>query len=533
MYTGSVRLVATSLALALALLSGCSDPSRDALVVVHIDGNLTGIRQLRLQSTDQGGRLAREVLSPATPLSADLQLPHSLALRTEVGLRGSLDIEVSALDGNGATLESHTASAVAFAPGQTVEVHLCFGTGVGCMVDAGVMDASVRDGAPPTDGGPTPDGTIGPDAAPIVPVTNLQAADLVLGQSDFVSATVNAGSRSGRSLSLPTGVGAAASHVWIADQGNRRVLQWNTLPPATFATADFILGQTSTSTATLLAANYQSIATPGRVSASPSRLAISDTARNRVMLWTNLPAGNNSPASFILGQPDSVTTTAGKAADELDGPEGVWTDGTRVVVADTQNSRVLIWNSWPTQNGAPADLVIGRNAFGIGAGDGILPASATSMNGPIDVWSDGTRLYVCDFTNNRVLVWRSFPTATGQAADFAIGQSSLTASAANAGGGNVSAVGLEGPIAIVGGRNSIFIADLANLRVVVHTPPPSSSGEAADGVLGQAALNTRTITDLSTPMADRIHSPAALALDGNLLWVADPDWNRIERFSLR
>ena len=170
MYTGSVRLVATSLALALALLSGCSDPSRDALVVVHIDGNLTGIRQLRLQSTDQGGRLAREVLSPATPLSADLQLPHSLALRTEVGLRGSLDIEVSALDGNGATLESHTASAVAFAPGQTVEVHLCFGTGVGCMVDAGVMDASVRDGAPPPDGGPTPDGTIGPDAAPIVPL---------------------------------------------------------------------------------------------------------------------------------------------------------------------------------------------------------------------------------------------------------------------------------------------------------------------------------------------------------------------------
>jgi len=30
------------------------------------------------------------------------------------------------------------------------------------------------------------------------------------------------------------------------------------------------------------------------------------------------------------------------------------------MVADTQNNRVLIWNSIPTQNNQPADLVLGQ-----------------------------------------------------------------------------------------------------------------------------------------------------------------------------
>lgn len=36
--------------------------------------------------------------------------------------------------------------------------------------------------------------------------------------------------------------------------------------------------------------------------------------------------------------------------------------------------------------------------------------SATSLNGPYMLASDGARLAVADFGNNRVLIWNSFPT---------------------------------------------------------------------------------------------------------------------------
>jgi len=404
-------------------------------------------------------------------------------------------------------------------------VPVCFGGGVGCRPDGGVPDAG------PGPDGALPDGAPPLDGAPQLPVTNGQPGDLFLGQPDGTSATANNGGRSAHSLALPSGGAAAGGRLWVVDQLNRRTLQWSA-PPATNADADLVIGQMNGTLATQ-GLSYQLMPSPSRVSGSANRVAISDPGSNRVLLWTNLPAGNFGPASWVLGQNGSTTTTAGKNASQLEDPEGVWTDGDRVVVADSRNSRVLIWNAWPTQNGAPASLVIGRPAFGIGAGDGVPPASATSMNGAIDAWSDGTRLYVCDFNNNRVLVWRSFPTTNGQAADYVIGQSGPNAGSANAGQAGVNAAGLDGPIAVVGGRGSLFIADLANLRVVVHTPTPTTSGEPADAVLGQTDLVSRVITNLSAPVPSRIHAPAALGLDGAFLWVVDADWNRVGRYALR
>ena len=44
----------------------------------------------------------------------------------------------------------------------------------------------------------------------------------------------------------------------------------------------------------------------------------------------------------------------------LNHPTKVTTDGTRLIVADTYNHRVLIWNKIPTENYSPADVVIGQ-----------------------------------------------------------------------------------------------------------------------------------------------------------------------------
>ena len=87
----------------------------------------------------------------------------------------------------------------------------------------------------------------------------------------------------------------------------------------------------------------------------------------------------------------------------------------------------MVWNSVPTQNGQPANLVLGKPNFttfvetDLTQGD---PTSATAANllNPVSVTSDGIRLYVSDLAHNRVLIWNSIPTQNGQPADIALGQ---------------------------------------------------------------------------------------------------------------
>ena len=48
------------------------------------------------------------------------------------------------------------------------------------------------------------------------------------------------------------------------------------------------------------------------------------------------------------------------------------------------------------------------------------------MNWPQSVFIQGGKLYVADQGSNRILVWKSIPTLSGQPADYAIGQPDLT-----------------------------------------------------------------------------------------------------------
>jgi len=87
----------------------------------------------------------------------------------------------------------------------------------------------------------------------------------------------------------------------------------------------------------------------------------------------------------------------------------------------------------------------GENIAGQPAGAGNLTSgtpndgglSGASLSGPVGVWSDGTRLYVVDSGNNRVLVWNAIPSSPVPA-DFALGQpagaSNLTTNKPNGGG---------------------------------------------------------------------------------------------------
>ncbi len=95
-------------------------------------------------------------------------------------------------------------------------------------------------------------------------------------------------------------------------------------------------------------------------------------------------------------------------------------------IADTYDDRVLIYNKIPTTNHAPADLVIGQTSFTAFVQPDLTQtsavASATNMQTPVSVTTDGTRLFVADLAENRVMVWKTIPTANGTPCDYVIGQ---------------------------------------------------------------------------------------------------------------
>lgn len=370
-----------------------------------------------------------------------------------------------------------------------------------------------------TDDAPTADGPR-PDGAPAAVVHTNQTADLVLGQPDFASGSDNGCNSS--SL-LPLGVTEANGRLYAHD-GDERVLIWSPVPIGNNAPSAMVLGRTTfTDCASVTAVSASTVGGTGEVSAANGKLAIADPLHNRILLWRSIPISNGEAATAILGQSNGTNHSAGTSASQLSNPAGVWTDGIRVIVADQYNHRVLIWNSFPMTNAAPADVVVGQRDFAT-ATEPTTP-SASNLFAPASVWSDGIRLYVADSGHHRILIWNSLPTSNGEAADVVVGQSSFTTAASG-----LSATALFDPHGIVTAGDALFIADLQNDRVMVYTTIPTSNGASATFVLGQPSLDVGA--DNPPPTASSLSNPRDLAVTTDHIWVTDEKHRRILRFSL-
>ncbi len=170
---------------------------------------------------------------------------------------------------------------------------------------------------------------------------------------------------------------------------------------------------------------------PTAVASDGTILAVADTSNNRVLIWKSIPTNFGQPADIVLGQKDFTSVAlVTVTASSLRGPQGVWIQNGKLFVADTENDRVLIWNSIPTQNNQAADVVLGQPNFTtasqVNQVNLSLPTTASIMLSPTSVTSDGTRLYVADLGYNRVLIWNSIPTTNQKPADVEIGQKDMT-----------------------------------------------------------------------------------------------------------
>lgn len=258
-----------------------------------------------------------------------------------------------------------------------------------------------------------------------VSTTDGAAAQFVLGQAD---ATSNVGGTARDRLALPASAFIGGGKLVVADSGNNRVLIWNTLPDSFGDLPDVVVGQVDFNTSTSGVSATQ-LAFPTSAIIANGRLLIADQNNNRVLVWNAVPTANGAAADFVLGQADFTTRLADDEADEMNRPASLWSDGFRLLVADSGNNRVLYWSLFPQDNGADADYVIGQSAFSRSTGG----TSAASLRAPFGVTADGTRIYVADSGNNRVLAFDSFPIASGMAASKVFGQGvdRFTAAVAN------------------------------------------------------------------------------------------------------
>ena len=145
---------------------------------------------------------------------------------------------------------------------------------------------------------------------------------------------------------------------------------------------------------------------PSGVASDGNVLAVADTNNNRVLLWLTMPMSSSTPPDVVLGQPDFTTVTPGTSATKMRGPQGVWVDEGKLFVADTQNSRVLIWNSIPTSNAASPNVVLGQPDFDTRPEPDLTQSnfepSATNMLDPVSVTTSNGRMFVSDLGFERV-----------------------------------------------------------------------------------------------------------------------------------
>lgn len=290
------------------------------------------------------------------------------------------------------------------------------------------------------------------------PTSNGEAGTVVIGQSSFTGFGTGT---TADAMAGPQGISSYGSQLFVADTSNHRVLIYNSL--STGVSASFAVGQANPASAVDPAGGVQAttLRYPYAVWVAAGKMVIADTNYNRVLLYNSIPTASGAAASVAIGQADK--TSSASAANKMSSPRAVWTDGTKILVADTNNHRVLIWNSWPATDGTAPDLVLGQTTVtGNTSNSGGL--SDSSLATPEGVTSDGTQVFVSDSGNHRILYWPTWPTANKQAATMVFGQSDFTSNTAGA-----TATRVDSPRRLYydSATSTLYVADASNNRVLL------------------------------------------------------------------
>ncbi|ORJ57748.1 NHL repeat-containing protein [Mycobacterium simiae] len=209
----------------------------------------------------------------------------------------------------------------------------------------------------------------------------------------------------------PFGIAVIGDAFWVADTGNRRVLGWRNGIPAPGEPADVVLGQPSAAHREENrggSAGPASFRWPHDIAGHDDLLLIADAGNHRILGWSPPPDGDR-PADVLIGQPDFGSSQewpyGPHTGDRFRFPYALGLAGDRLAVADTANNRILLWDSLPT-HGRPADHVLAQPHFGANGENRWTSVQRDTLCWPYGLALCGDRLAVADSGNNRVVIWR-------------------------------------------------------------------------------------------------------------------------------
>ncbi|NVB40878.1 hypothetical protein G6O69_23770 [Pseudenhygromyxa sp. WMMC2535] len=324
----------------------------------------------------------------------------------------------------------------------------------------------------------------------------------------------------------------------VADTGHHRLLGWTRRPSSEGAPADWILGQPDAFTegrnggddgdARADTLNVPTgVARYGDAGAGAIGLVVADGWNHRVLIWHRVPTSDNTPADLVLGQADfrgSQPNRGGEvSAATMHWPFGVLVHDGRLIVADTGNRRVLIWNSLPEANGQPADLVLGQADMAARSDNGGGDPDARSMRWPHDLAICQGDLVVTDAGNNRVMRWSGIPERSYAPAERILGQVDAAHIDHNQASYWPRADTLNMPYAIAASGDTLLIGDTANSRLLGWR---SGEAEAAQ-LTGQAHFRAKGDNRWGVPTRDSLCWPYGLDVCGDVAVVSDTGNHRV------
>jgi hypothetical protein len=273
---------------------------------------------------------------------------------------------------------------------------------------------------------------------------------------------------------------------------------------------------------------------PRGVFLGDDHLVVADSGNHRVLVWHGVPDHDEQPADIVLGQPDGHTegrAAAGRGPERgMNLPTGVLVHDGRLVVADAWHHRILVWNSVPEVSDVAPDIILGQDDAAAVEPNRGGDCSASTFYWPFGIAVVGSRFWVADTGNRRVLGWDNGIPDPGQPADIILGQPDAAHRDENRGGA-VGPASFRWPHDITGTDGLLLIADAGDHRLLGWSPEPDSDRDA-DIVLGQVDFTSADEWPYGPHTGDRFRFPYAAQFDGcggpnERLAVADTANNRI------
>jgi hypothetical protein len=337
----------------------------------------------------------------------------------------------------------------------------------------------------------------------------------------------------GACLTSPTGA------LWVSDTGHHRLLGWKNLPTQDFQSADWIIGQPD-----FYHEGQNAKGTPGRntfsvptgICVCGTGLAVADAWNHRVLIWRNLPQDSHIPADIVLGQTNFTDNQPNRGhqqptANTLHWPYGVFCYQNQLFVADTGNRRVLIWQQFPTENGQPADLVLGQPDMISRNENGGNSPTAASMRWCHDITLWQGNLVVADAGNNRVMIWQGIPTENNTPCVAVLGQKNFQIVEMNQGVYFPNASSLSMPYGVDVAGEWLIVADTANSRLLGWKKPESIlllHGAVADIVVGQDNFTSKSENrNFGLSTRESLNWCYGIKICGQTAVIADSGNNRI------